>query len=91
MGHAQEADTLYRKSVALVDEMIQHAATTNIERYLLAEMSDVYSGYFASLSAQKHYDQALQVLEKVRGRIETACHCETPFSLADSRALLAPS
>ena len=71
MGHAEEADALYRKSVALVDEMIQHAATTNIERYLLAEMSDVYSGYFASLSAEKHYDQALQVLEKVRGRIET--------------------
>jgi CHAT domain-containing protein/tetratricopeptide (TPR) repeat protein len=71
MGHAQEADTLYRKSVALVDEMIQHAATTNIERYLLAEMSDVYSGYFASLCAQKHYNEALQMLEKVRGRIET--------------------
>jgi len=71
MGHAEEADALYRKSVALVDEMIQHAATTNIERYLLAEMSDVYSGYFGSLCAQKHYDQALQVLEKVRGRIET--------------------
>jgi CHAT domain-containing protein len=51
--------------------MIQHAATTNIERYLLAEMSDVYSGYFGSLCAQKHYDQALQVLEKARGRIET--------------------
>jgi tetratricopeptide (TPR) repeat protein len=71
MGHAEEADALYRKSVALVDEMIQHAATTNIERYLLAEMGDVYSGYFAKLSAEKHYDQALQVLEKVRGRIET--------------------
>jgi CHAT domain-containing protein len=71
MGHAQEADTLYRKSIALVDEMIQHAATTNIERYLLAEMSDVYSGYFASLCAQKNYDEALQMLEKVRGRIET--------------------
>lgn len=71
MGHAEEADALYRKSVALVDEMIQHAATTNIERYLLAEMSYVYSGYFGSLCAQKHYDQALQVLEKARGRIET--------------------
>jgi CHAT domain-containing protein len=71
MGHAQEADALYRKSVALVDEMIQHAATTNIERYLLAEMSDVYSGFFASLCDQKRYDEALQELEKVRGRIET--------------------
>ncbi len=71
MGHAKEAETLYRKSVALVDVMIQHAATTNIERYLLAEMSDVYSGYFAALCARKRYDEALQTLEKVRGRIET--------------------
>jgi len=71
MGHAKESDTLYRKSVALVDVMIQHAATTNIERYLLAEMSDVYSGYFSSLCKQKRYDEALQMLERVRGRIET--------------------
>lgn len=71
MGHAEESDTLYRKSVALVDVMIQHAATTNIERYLLAEMSDVYSGYFSSLCKQKRYDEALQMLERVRGRIET--------------------
>jgi CHAT domain-containing protein len=71
MGHAKEADGLYRKSIALVDGMIQHAATTNIQRQLLAEMSDVYSDYFASLCAQKRYDDALQALERVRGRVET--------------------
>lgn len=71
MGHAQEADGLYRKSIALVDQMIQHAATTNIQRQLLAEMSDVYSGYFASLCAQKRYNEALQILDNVRGRVET--------------------
>ena len=71
MGHAKEADGLYQKSIALVDGMIQHAATTNIQRQLLAEMSDVYSDYFASLCAQKRYDEALQALEKVRGRVET--------------------
>jgi CHAT domain-containing protein len=71
MGHSAEADGLYRKSIALVDGMIQHAATTNIQRQLLAEMSDVYSGYFASLCSQRHYDDALQVLERVRGRVET--------------------
>ena len=71
MGHAKEADGLYQKSIALVDGMIQHAATTNIQRQLLAEMSDVYSDYFASLCAQKRYDEALQALERVRGRVET--------------------
>jgi CHAT domain-containing protein len=71
MGHSREADGLYSKSITLVDTMIQHAATANIQRELLAEMSDVYSGYFASLCEQKRYDEALQALEKVRGRIET--------------------
>jgi CHAT domain-containing protein len=71
LGHAKEADGLYQKSIALVDGMIQHAATTNIQRQLLAEMSDVYSDYFESLCAQKRYDDALQALERVRGRVET--------------------
>jgi CHAT domain-containing protein/tetratricopeptide (TPR) repeat protein len=71
MGHAKEADGLYQKSIVLVDGMIQHAATTNIQRQLLAEMSDVYSDYFSSLCAQKRYDDALQALERVRGRVET--------------------
>jgi hypothetical protein len=71
MGQLKEADGLYQKSIALVDGMIQHAATTNIQRQLLAEMSDVYSDYFASLCAQKRYDDALPARERVRGRVET--------------------
>jgi hypothetical protein len=43
MGQAKEAEGLYQKG----NGMIQHAATTNFQRQLLAEMSDVYSGYFA--------------------------------------------
>jgi tetratricopeptide (TPR) repeat protein len=98
MGKAKEADGLYQKSITLVDGMIQHAATTNIQRQLLAEMSDVYSGYFASLCAQKRYDDALQALEKVRGRVETEAlehhasqpvHAPTPDELELTRLNLA--
>lgn len=71
MGDPKGSDALYRRSIALIDRMIQHASTTNIQRQLLSEMSDVYSGYFASLCAQKRYDEALQILENVRGRVET--------------------
>jgi len=70
MGDAKEADGLFRKSIALVDAMIQRASTVSVERQLLAEMSDIYSAYFASLCAQNRNDDALQVLEKVRGRLE---------------------
>jgi CHAT domain-containing protein len=71
MGHAADADVLYQKSIVLVNGMIQHAATVNIQRQLLAEMSEIYSGYFASLCSRKRYNEALQALEEVRGRVET--------------------
>jgi len=71
LSHPQAAEALYRKSITLVDGMIQHAPAPTVQRKLLAEMSDVYSGYFAFLCAQKRYNDALQVLDNVRGRIET--------------------
>lgn len=70
MGQARKGDDLYRKSITLVNRMIQHTPTTNIQRELLTEMSDVYSGYFGSLCAQRRYNEALQILENVRGRVE---------------------
>ena len=70
MGHAKKGDDLYRKSITLVNRMMQHVPTTNVQRELLAEMSDVYSGYFAALCAQRRYNEALQILDNVRGRIE---------------------
>ena len=71
LGDTNAADVLYQKSTTIVEAMLQHGLTTNIQRYLLAEMSDVYSGYFSALCDQKRYDDALQTLERVRGRIET--------------------
>jgi CHAT domain-containing protein len=70
MGQTEQANDLYRKGIALVNQMIQHAPTTNVQRQLLAEMSDVYSGYFAALCAQHRYNEALQILDNVRGRVE---------------------
>ncbi len=70
IGHTDQAADLYRKAITLVNRMIQHAPTTNVQRQLLAEMSDVYSGYFAALCTQKKYDEALRILDNVRGRVE---------------------
>ena len=67
----EEADGLFRKSIALVDTMIRRASTLSVERQLLAEMSDIYSAYFAYLSDKNRYEAALQVLENVRGRLES--------------------
>ena len=50
--------------------MIRHASTANIQRQLLVEMSDVYTGYFAFLCARQRYGDALRTLEQIRGRVE---------------------
>jgi CHAT domain-containing protein len=70
LGNAKESDELYRKSAALIDVMLAHAPTQNVERIVLAEMGSVYSGYFASLCAQRKYDSAFRTLEEARGRVE---------------------
>ena len=69
-GQVQRAGGLYRKAIALVNRMVEHAPTTNVERQLISEMSNVYSGYFSNLCAQHRYNEALQILDNVRGRVE---------------------
>ncbi len=54
----------------MIDVLLPHAPTRNVERLVLANMGDVYSGYFASLCAQKKYDSAFRTLEEARGRVE---------------------
>jgi CHAT domain-containing protein len=70
MGQANKAEGFYRKGITLVDAMIQRASTVGIQRQLLAQMSDIYSGYFGFLCARNRYNEAIQILEKVRGRLE---------------------
>jgi len=70
MGNSQAAEGFFRKSTTLVDAMIRRASTVSMERQLLAEMSDIYSAYFASLCRQNRFEDALQALERVRGRLE---------------------
>jgi CHAT domain-containing protein len=70
MGNARESDELYQKSATVIDVMLAHAPTKNVERIVLGEMGSVYSGYFASLCAQKKYDRAFRTLEGARGRVE---------------------
>src|ERR1035437_8744537 len=70
LGQRKQAEDLYQKSTALIDSFLKHVPTRNVERLLLAEMGDVYSGYFVTVCRQHDYDKALHVLEEARGRIE---------------------
>ena len=70
LGQTAASNRLYEKSTDLIDSLLATAPTPAVERTLLEEMSDVYSGYFISLCNQRQYREAFRVIERARGRVE---------------------
>ena len=70
LGRQDQAGALYRKSSLLIDSLLENVPTPFVERLLLTEMGEVYSGYFVLKCRSHDYDQALRILEEARGRIE---------------------
>ena len=70
MGDVNESNTFYQKSETLIDSLVTTAPTPGVERELLTELREVYSGHFESLWHQGNLVGAFQTIEKARGRIE---------------------
>jgi CHAT domain-containing protein len=70
LGNAKESNDLYEKSADLLDALLSKVPTPMIERQMLSDLSEVYAGYFASLSNQGRVADAFQVIERARGRVE---------------------
>ena len=70
MGRIRESNTLYQKGADLIDSLLAHAPTANVERELITSMEQVYAGYFDSLCAQNKFAEAFRTIEKARGRFE---------------------
>lgn len=70
LGDAKASDELYEKSTDLIDALLSKVPTPNVERQLLGQLSDVYAGYFASLSSRGKNSEAFRAIERARGRVE---------------------
>jgi CHAT domain-containing protein len=70
VGRTRESNTLYQKSADLIDSLLAHAPTENVERELITSMLQVYAGYFDSLCTQNKFAEAFRIIEKARGRFE---------------------
>jgi len=70
MKKVKESHALYEKSMALIDSLLATVPTPNVERELLTQLKDVYTGYFESLCKEGDIGAAFQTIEKARGRIE---------------------
>ena len=70
MGHVRESNDLYYQAADVLDGLLLKVPTVGMERNLITELGNVYSGFFNSLCEQGQYPEAFRVLEKGRGRIE---------------------
>jgi CHAT domain-containing protein/Tfp pilus assembly protein PilF len=70
LGDAKASDELYQKSTDLIDALLSKVPTPTVERQLLAQLSEVYAGYFASLSNRGRNKEAFRAIERARGRVE---------------------
>ena len=92
LGQHASAEGLYRKGVDVLDALLARVPTPEIERLVLTELGDLYSGYFELLSNEGRYADAFHAVEQARGRIEAQeleyDHTETPHSLTVQDELL---
>ncbi len=70
IGDIKSSNELYEKSADILDALLSKVPTPTVERQLLSDLSEVYSGYFVSLSNQGMTADAFRVMERARGRVE---------------------
>jgi CHAT domain-containing protein len=70
LGNVKTSNDLFEKSADLFDALLSKAPTPTVERQLLNDLSEMYSGYFASLADQGRTADAFRAIERARGRVE---------------------
>lgn len=70
LGRAHEAQSLYDRSLTLIDSLVATAPTPEVERELINQLGLVYTSYFRSLIDSNDLAGAFEVVERERGRIE---------------------
>ena len=70
-GHRKQAESLYQRGSDMLDALLNHVPTPMVERELISELSNLYSGYFNLLADDGRLPEAFQVIERAHGRIET--------------------
>ena len=70
LGNVKASNDLFEKSADLFDALLAKVPTPTVERQLLNDLSEIYSGYFASLADQGRIADAFRAIERARGRVE---------------------
>jgi CHAT domain-containing protein len=70
MGKRADAERVYARATDVMDVLLSHVPTPEVERLLLAQLGDLYSGYFRLVSDQGRLAEAFEIIERAHGRIE---------------------
>ena len=72
MGHRAQAERLYVKGSDILDLMLAHVPTPEMERLLLTELEDLYSGYLncfrTIIATPKHFESSRELTGESRPR-----------------------
>ncbi len=69
-GKRRQAEDLYRNGADMLEVLLQHVPAPSVERELMSELSDLYSGYFGLLASDDRLPEAFAVIERAHGRLE---------------------
>jgi CHAT domain-containing protein len=69
-GKRRQAESLYQNGADILEVLLEHVPTPSVERELLSELSDLYSGYFGLLASDNRLPEAFAVIERAHGRLE---------------------
>jgi tetratricopeptide (TPR) repeat protein len=70
MGRRAEAEQVYTRAADVMDVLLSHVPRPEVERLLLTQLGDLYSGYFRLVSDQGRLAEAFAIIERAHGRIE---------------------
>lgn len=69
-GHRKQSESVYRNGSDMLEVLLRHVPTPLIERRLLSEVSELYSGYFTLLAGDNRLPEAFATIERAHGRVE---------------------
>ncbi|MFL6446234.1 MAG: CHAT domain-containing protein [Bryobacteraceae bacterium] len=70
MGKRADAERVYARATDVMDVLLSHVPTPEVERLLLAQLGSLYSGYFRLVSDQGRLAEAFEIIERAHGRVE---------------------
>lgn len=69
-GRRKQAESVYQNGSEMLEVLLRHVPTPLIERSVLSEVSELYSGYFTLLADDKRLAEAFTTIERAHGRLE---------------------